>query len=481
MEPYKLLDRLELLYDEVAEISDLRRAYIDKDLSSVFRLLPESEYVEDLRKAVLERNFHSLFRLFPFNDVTEDLRKAIVEHNLHSLFRFFPEERNLRKAVINQHYRSIFRLLPEMIWADVYTEDLRKAVTEQNLHSLFRLLPHILEVDVGLEDLRKAVTEQNLHSLFRMYPEQEDLRKAVLEQNLHSIFRLLPETFADNLVTEDFRKAMIERNLHSIFRLFPEQEELRKAVAEQNIHSIFRLVETDDELRKLIVEDNIWKLWPVLDRYIDTQFVNAFKNFFVNKIEIDEDCFSRGQLQSKKWLIRQLQKLNVDLGIVFLCAGWYATLATMIFESGIKVEEIRSFDIDPDCAEIAEIFNKLWLIDKWRFKAITEDIHNINFTTHRWRSWSESKQEYSKWISNSPDTIINTSCEHIRDFTEWYNKIPQGKLVILQTNNYFEIEEHVNCSKTLEDFAAQTPMTNVLYHGELELPKYKRFMRIGYK
>jgi hypothetical protein len=33
----------------------------------------------------------------------------------------------------------------------------------------------------------------------------------------------------------------------------------------------------------------------------------------------------------------------------------------------------------------------------------------------------------------------------------------------------------------LEDFSRQTPLTNVLYKGSLELEKYTRFMRIGFK
>ena len=55
------------------------------------------------------------------------------------------------------------------------------------------------------------------------------------------------------------------------------------------------------------------------------------------------------------------------------------------------------------------------------------------------------------------------------------------KSVIVQGNNYFEVEEHVNCSKTLEEFSEKSPMSKLLYEGELELPRYKRFMKIGYK
>ena len=259
--------------------------------------------------------------------------------------------------------------------------------------------------------------------------------------------------------------------------------DLRRAYIDQDLHSIFRIItdENKDDLRKLIMEDNTWKLWPILDRYVDTQFVAAFKNFFVNETEIWDDCVSRGQLQSKLWLVEKLKECNVDLGTVFLCAGWYATLATMLFESNIKVDKIRSFDIDPTCVNIAEVFNAPWFKNEWQFKSITQDIMDINYEEHTWQHWSNANNRMSYPITDVPDTIINTSCEHISNFTEWYNKIPNGKLVVLQSNNYFEVDEHVNCSVDLEDFSRQIPMSSTLYEGELQLEKYTRFMKIGYK
>ena len=331
--------------------------------------------------------------------------------------------------------------------------------------------------NLKLADLRRTYIDFDLSSLFRLTDADEELRKAVVEKNLHSIFRLLPEEPGAFGPVDDLRKAVIEQNLHSIFRLV-DHEELRKAVVEDNLHSIFRLI-GDDDLRKLVLENNDWKLWSVLDRYVDTQFTAAFKNFFVNNTEIDKDCFSRGQLQSKLWLVNELQKLEVDLGTVFLCAGWYATLATMLFESNIKIDKIRSFDIDPSCVNIAKVFNKPWVMTDWQFQASVEDIQNINYNTHH---YTVSRSDGSTiTLTDSPDTIINTSCEHIPNFAEWYAKIPDGKLVVLQSNNYYEVEEHVNCVKDIKEFGNMARMTGPLYAGELELPKYKRFMLIGYK
>jgi len=403
MQTHELLDRYELLYPDVSAIADLRRAFIDRDLSSIFRLCDENE----------------------------ELRKAVVDENLHSMFR----------------------ILKPMDIPDL--EDIRKTVIEKNLHSLFRL------VDEKYEDLRKAVVEQNLNSLFRLLGDSEQVWHI-----------------------DDLRRAMIEENLYSLFRLFSEEDETiqlyRTAIFNKNLRSIFKIL-GNDNLRKLIIDENVYKLWPILNSYVDTQFTSAFKSFFINSTDIDNDCFSRGQLQSKLWLVTELGKLDVELGTVFLCAGWYATLATMLFESNIKLDKVRSFDIDPSCVDIAETFNKPWFMETWRFKSITQDIMDIDYDEHVWQFWSNANNRMSRPITDSPDTIINTSCEHIENFAEWYFKIPADRLVILQSNNFFQVEEHVNCVNNIEEFKTQAPMLEVLYSGELELPKYKRFMLIGYK
>lgn len=353
-------------------------------------------------------------------------------------------------------------------------------------HELLDRFEILYPTNVKLTDLRRTYIDKDLSSLFRLVGADEDLRKAIIEKNIHSIFRLLQKDLEVSGSVDDLRKAILENNLHSIFRLI-DSEDLGKAVTEENLHCIFRLI-NDDDLRKLVIENNIWKLWPILERYVSTQFITAFKNFFVNEIEIEKDCFSRGQLTSKLWLVQELKKLKVDLGIVFLCAGWYATLATMLFESGIKIDKIRSFDIDPACASIAETFNKLWFMDTWKFKASTIDIMDFEWSTTPAPSDGSIGNFYYKTnaggklvqMKDKPDTIINTSCEHIENFAEWYTKIPDGKLVVLQSNNYFDIPDHCNCVNSLQEFEEQTLMKKVLFQGEIKLHKYTRYMRIGY-
>ena len=151
----------------------------------------------------------------------------------------------------------------------------------------------------------------------------------------------------------------------------------------------------------------------------------------------------------------------------------------MMFENNLKINKIRSFDIDPSCVTIAERFNKPWVINNWKFKAVTSDILSLNYNK---AVYNVTKNDGStETLEDVPDTIINTSCEHIEKFDQWYESLPDNKLIILQTNDYFNIEDHVNCVRSLTEFSDMSPMRNCLYEGELQLPRYRRFLRIGYK
>ena len=282
----------------------------------------------------------------------------------------------------------------------------------------------------------------------------------------------------------------------------------------EEIHDRVRLLWPDKELAKIYMSGD--KYWDNLRDEIPSQLIRGLKKHS----KILDDALSQGQIKSKQWLLKNLQ--GIDLGMVFICAGWYSTLATMMFEDeNVYVDKIRSFDVDDSCWKVAENLNELWKADNWTFKATTLDI--VSFFTDGYYSDKDYVTErivYNKitninntWQTNKiikdqvkridknktyhyytinvkgepklcqevPDTIINTSCEHIENFTKWFNAIPKDKLVALQTNNYFDLPEHINCVKDINQFKQQAPLSNIIYEGELELEKYTRFMLIGYK
>lgn len=297
--------------------------------------------------------------------------------------------------------------------------------------------------------------------------ELKDLRRAVLDQDLSSIFRLIGTNTKTRHLFNELRKAVLEKNLHSIFRI------VQAIDGNENI----------DLIRNSVINkgDDIEVLRKTLSLFVKSEtldtLVKTLRTFPDSAIK---DAFARGQLHSKKWLVSEVEKIGMHLGTVFLCAGWYGTLATMLFESKkIHLDKIRSFDIDETCWKIAESINKPWVMDEWKFKASTQDIHKINFAEYTYKTLRSNGTE--RELFDKPNTIINTSCEHIEDWSKWWSSIPNGKLCILQSNDYKELPEHINCVNDVEHFKSIAPMTTYLYGGELILGKYTRYMLIGIK
>ena len=173
------------------------------------------------------------------------------------------------------------------------------------------------------------------------------------------------------------------------------------------------------------------------------------------------ESFWKGQVNSKVWLAENLvgfvpvKPLNI-----VIYGGWNGVLASILFNSRLPLNSITSVDIDPVCEDIANTVNKRQEM-QGKFSAVTADM--CEYTTNA-------------------DVVINTSCEHItqEQYEQWLNNQPDDALIVLQSNNYFKHEEHVRCSTDLDDFIKMSNI-QVLYSGELETPKYNRYMVIGKK
>jgi len=251
--------------------------------------------------------------------------------------------------------------------------------------------------------------------------------------------------------------------------------EIDSSLVENVSRQLSKLAEIDSSLVEN-VSRQLNKLAELGNNNIDvflTQSVKALNQYPAYKNNL-LDSISDGQNLSKNWLVEELNGRN--LGNVLLCAGWHAML---LIDQRLKFTRCVNIDIDPICEPVSKILHKHLVIDGWKFQAVTKNIHDINYRND---IFSVTRGDGSTAeFTMIPDTIINTSCEHIENFIEWYNLIPNGKLVILQTNNGFDIPEHVNCVNILVDFEKQTPMHEVLYSGEREMPKFTRYMRIGIK
>ena len=191
------------------------------------------------------------------------------------------------------------------------------------------------------------------------------------------------------------------------------------------------------------------------------------------------DAFTQGQLDSKRWLIDQTLKLDVDLGLVWILCGWVGTLGYLLMlNDKLRKGPIRSFDRDPGCAVLADMLNKPNVMDGWKFKATTMDVNDMSYVGFKYGTVKGNGSIES--VIETPDTIINTSCDHM-DASAWWNGIPEGKLVILQNNNLHGYDDHINVVDSIEQFSEMYPMSELMFSGSLDCTLYTRFMLIGRK
>ena len=178
------------------------------------------------------------------------------------------------------------------------------------------------------------------------------------------------------------------------------------------------------------------------------------------------ESFWKGQLKSKEWLINNLYPFTpidgTKLNIV-IHGGWNGVLASMLFNSGLDIARIENVDIDIETARPASDICKRQEMED-RFLQIIQDMEHYVY-------------------KKTPDIVINTSTEHIDQdkYNNWLKNIPSSSLVVLQSNNYYDLPEHIRCFDTVDDFASHSGLSTILKKATLELPLYNRFLIIGRK
>jgi len=296
--------------------------------------------------------------------------------------------------------------------------------------------------------------------------------------------------------------------LDRIELLFPCKENIRYRRA---------MLDHDFESARFIIElINEYKPWSIFLNNL----IKKLRDY--PKLEV---ALHQSQVQSKHWLVDELKKVVDDhddpkikalttikknywksyedsgemaqwmadasnISIVFIYGGWYGILAGMLF-CHLSINKIRSFDMDPECREVARKLN-IEQTKTWDFQAATLDVSNLEYEKkdERWKTkvtYFNDKLEENE-LEESPDFIINTSAEHMVD--KWFYNIPEQTMVLIQSNDYHELPDHINCVKSLDHMKEKYKLSNILYSGTLEqkgnlvqgVPRvFKRFMLIGIK
>lgn len=172
------------------------------------------------------------------------------------------------------------------------------------------------------------------------------------------------------------------------------------------------------------------------------------------------DAFSKGQLASKHWLVDNLNNHGLlnDEWTYLVCGGWYAVLPSIMFSESNEQLNITSIDIDPLCEPVANAINAEQFFNGY-FSAYTQDMYNNDYDAY--------------------DVVINTSCEHIPNFEEWFSLIEPGTYFVLQSNDFLSGNGHINCVTHVSQIYRDIPYSKLIYTGTLRLPNYNRFLVIG--
>ena len=187
---------------------------------------------------------------------------------------------------------------------------------------------------------------------------------------------------------------------------------------------------------------------------------------------VNQDAWSSGQIGSKIWMRERLIEIMRgneyewwNLQKIAILGGWYGMSAFLLLSDPVMpvfIDHIRSYDIDPTCEPIADMINENWVFDSWKFKAMTGDVDEIDFSDF--------------------DIIINTSTEHMSS-NKWFDNLNNEQLIVIQSNN-MPHDDHIHTLNTLEEFEKEFPL-NSLYSGQLDFHyetwEFSRWMNIGTK
>lgn len=174
------------------------------------------------------------------------------------------------------------------------------------------------------------------------------------------------------------------------------------------------------------------------------------------------------QVQSKIWMGEELSKIGSQWKNVAAIGGWYCQILSVILFDHLNCEFLCNYDIDRDSQLISYKFNRRYK-DAGKYMASRRNLFLMR---------PEARQ-----LERGPvDLIINPSCEHMfymKSIKErWFKN--QSPLMVLQSTDDDQYDDHINCVKDPEELAEQANLVDIYYSGVKVLDNgMNRFMVIG--
>jgi|TARA_B110000459_G_C16449408_1_gene419986 16S rRNA A1518/A1519 N6-dimethyltransferase RsmA/KsgA/DIM1 with predicted DNA glycosylase/AP lyase activity len=169
------------------------------------------------------------------------------------------------------------------------------------------------------------------------------------------------------------------------------------------------------------------------------------------------DSFSDNQFLAKDKIISAILEYVNKQSEVIIIGSWYGSI--LIPKLSEHVKEISCIDLDSRVLQTSK--NRLFKNLK-NIEYIPGDVFELDLKRY-----------------HTTNLIINPSCEHMRPMREWLHW-KKGMTFAVTSNNMYDIEGHVNCVSSIDEFKEQLPSNaTILVEDEIKDTRGTRYMLVG--
>lgn len=186
------------------------------------------------------------------------------------------------------------------------------------------------------------------------------------------------------------------------------------------------------------------------------------------------ESFYHGLVKSKIWLCEELETAiygkYLTKPTLHILGCWDNLLAFMLLTRKSEYYNVvNGYDINPEAITKADRICDMWKYESPKVYNYVQDVNDYDYSKH----------------TNS--IFINCSIDQM-DSNNWYNSVPKGSLVCIQTTNMKDPNFPWFIKQTtdsLDELVDRFKMSNLLYSGvkniQYETYGYNRYMIIGNK
>lgn len=194
-----------------------------------------------------------------------------------------------------------------------------------------------------------------------------------------------------------------------------------------------------------------------VEKYIP-EFMDCMYSEKINDVvRRDEliDMFHTNQIISKHEVIKACHKLKLENPSVLYVGSWMGYLTHILCNDfNYNVYEL---EFDKRCKDVSYRFNS-------------------KFDNYKEHYYGDVNTLISDFF-NDFSLIINLSTEHMHD--HWFRKIKKGTKVIIQSNNFDTLQDHINCVYSLDELKNKFPLSKICYESTIKCTIYERYTLVG--